>query len=366
MDSKDRQISLPFAVDRASRTDLPRQVTDGLRAAIKTGFFKSGDILPSVQELRKALGVSVRAPLEAIRCLADEGLVASRRHVGCVVLGRHEMSWKGHVLIIYPNITPVFYKSVIEMRVSDMLQRNGYLATRLMLGGGEKEGYDFSQLDLLLKQPTSFVLVLGDRPKIFRRLASAGVPYVGFMNTQRTTVGSVGYIHYDCHAADGELAECCLKRGVKTLVQVGAHKSLDFMDKAMFKRFGIRLETQKIVYRRNVEEGVGALVRASYKAFDGWKPEGEDRALFFIDDYIARGAMTAMIENGIRIGEDVLIGAHSNRGIDLVFGKDITRIEARPRTDAEKTFGAIHSYLNSGVFPEGVNAAPVFVQGETL
>ena len=276
------------------------------------------------------------------------------------------MSWKGHVLIIYPNITPVFYKSVIEMRVSDMLQRNGYLATRLMLGGGEKEGYDFSQLDLLLKQPTSFVLVLGDRPKIFRRLASAGVPYVGFMNTQRTTVGSVGYIHYDCHAADGELAECCLKRGVKTLVQVGAHKSLDFMDKAMFKRFGIRLETQKIVYRRNVEDGVGALVRASYKAFDGWKPEGEDRALFFIDDYIARGAMTAMIENGIRIGEDVLIGAHSNRGIDLVFGKDITRIEARPRTDAEKTFGAIHSYLNSGVFPEGVNAAPVFVQGETL
>ena len=112
---------LPFAIDRASRTDLSRQVTDGLRAAIRSGFFKPGDILPPVQAMRKALGVSVRAPLEAVRCLQDEGLVASRRHVGVIVLGSHEMSWKGHVLVIYPNVTPVFSKSVLEMRLSDRL-----------------------------------------------------------------------------------------------------------------------------------------------------------------------------------------------------------------------------------------------------
>ena len=276
------------------------------------------------------------------------------------------MSWKGHVLIIYPNITPVFYKSVIEMRVSDMLQRNGYLATRLMLVGGEKEGYDFSQFDLVLKQPISFVLVLGDRPKIFRRLALAGVPYVGFVNTLRTPAGAVGSIHYDRHATDGELADYCRKSGVKTLVQVGWYRSMDFMKRSAFSRFGIRLETRKIVCRRNVEEGVGALVRAAYKAFDGWRPTGNGHALFFIDDYIARGAMTAMIENGLRIGEDIRIGALSNKGIDLVFGKDITRIEANPRSDAAKTFNAIQSYLNTGTFPEGVTASPVFVPGETL
>ena len=357
---------LPFVVDKASRTDLPRQVADGLRAAIRTGFFKPGDILPTVQEMRRALGVSVRAPLDAIRRLADEGLVASRRHVGCVVLGRNEMSWKGHVLIIYPNVIPVFCKSVIEMGVSDRLLKKGFLVTRLMLGGSEKGGYDFSQLDFLLKQPISFVLVIGDRPKIFRHLARARIPYAGFVNTDRMPSGAVGAIHFNRHAVDAELAAHCRLRGVRTLVQVGTEYSGDFMDPEMFRKEKVRLETRKVKYAVDVRKGVGALVRATHGMFSAWRPGKRKEAFFFIDDYIARGAITALIENGIRIGEDVRVGALSNIGIDLVFARDITRLEFDARSYADKTFDAIISYLESGFFPEGVTAAPVFVPGETL
>ena len=361
-----RHDILPFAIDRASRADLPRQVADGLRMAIKTGVFKPGDVLPPVQVMRKALGVSVRAPLEAIRLLANEGLVASRRHVGCVVLGRNEMSWKGHVLIVYPNMVPVFYKSVIEMGVSDRLLRNGYLATRLMLVGDEKKGYDFSQLDLMLKQPTSFVLVLGDRPKIFRHLAKVGIPYAGFVNTYRLPTGAAGSIHFDRHAADADLARYCRMRGVGRLVQVGSAYSSDFMDPELFRKERVSLLTRKIEYVVDANIGVGALVRAARSVFASWHPGKRRAAVFFIDDYIARGAMTAMIENGVRVGDDVLVGTLSNVGIDVVYSKAVTRMEMNPAAHAVQVSEAVLSWLELGMFPAKVAVSSVFVPGDTL
>ena len=369
MTSKDYESSsplLPFGIDRASRVDFSRQVADGLRASIKAGFFKPGDVLPSVQEMRKALGVSVRAPLAAIRMLVDEGLVASRRHVGCVVLGKNEMSWKGHVLIVYPNITPVFYKSVIEMRMSDRLMRAGYLTTRLMLGGGEQAGYDFSQLALVLKQPISFVFVIGDRPKVFDFLAKSKVPYVGMPHARRAAPGAVGVVHLFRHAADGELAAHCRARGVKTLIQVGSEGSRDFMHSATFRKAGVRLLTRTRSRKSDVRAGVGALVRAAHDAFADWRQGRRDEALFFIDDYIARGAFTAMLENGFRLGDDVRAGTISNLGIDLVYGKDVTRLEYAIAEEADEIASAVIAFLETGAFPAGVAFAPKFILGETL
>lgn len=356
---------LPFRIDRASRIDLPRQVTDGLRSAIKTGFFKPGDVLPSVQEMRKFLGVSIRAPLSAIKTLKDEGLVASRRHVGCVVLGKHEMSWKGHVLVICPNTTPVFYKTVVDMHVSELLSENGYLTTRLMLKGSEEAGYDFSHLSLILKQPVSFVLVLGDRPKLFDFLAESGVPFAGFLHKCRLTRGMVGCIHYKRHASDSLLARHCREHGIRTLVQVGASGSLDFMDMKVFRREGVRLETLRVNYSRDDAPGVEKIMRAAYEMFDGWRPEN-GKAIFFIDDYIARGATTAMLENGIRLGEAVKVGSIVNKGIDLVFGRELARLEFDPKADGTLVANALLSYLENGVFPKRVAVFPCFKPGATM
>ena len=91
-----------------------------------------------------------------------------------------------------------------------------------------------------------------------------------------------------------------------------------------------------------------------------------DKALFFIDDYIARGAFTAMLENGFRLGDDVRAGAISNLGIDLVYGKDVTRLEFDPCAVAERIAEAVVAYLETGVFPSGVTASYRFVPGETL
>ena len=255
IDKKGQQeAKLPFEVDRASRTDLPRQVTDGLRAAIRSGFFKPGDILPPVQAMRKALGVSVRAPLEAVRRLQDEGLVASRRHVGVVVLGRNEMSWKGHVLVVYPNVTPVFYKTVLEMRLSDRLLDAGWLTTRIMLRGDEGKGYDLTQLSFALKQPLSLVFVLGDRPRLFKYLRASGIPFAGMPNGPGTIPGAVGGIRTDHHAADGEFAAYCASRGVATLTQYGLDASQSFLSAEAFTEKECALKQGKWSLRKTTKE----------------------------------------------------------------------------------------------------------------
>ena len=357
---------LPFEVDRASRIDLPRQVTDGLRAAIRSGFFKPGDILPPVQAMRKALGVSVRAPLEAVRCLQDEGLVASRRHVGVVVLGRNEMSWKGHVLVVYPNVTPVFYKTVLEMRLSDRLLDAGWLTTRIMLRGSEAKGYDLTQLAFALKQPLSFVFVLGDRPRLFKYLRASGIPFAGMPNGPEPVPGAVGGIRTDHHAADGDFAGYCASRGVVALTQYGLDASQSFLSAEAFTEKGVRLETREVNIAEDHGTGAGAIVRAAHEAFAGWRPRRAGVALYFADDYIARGAITAMLESGLRLGEDVRVAACSNVGIDLVYGHDITRLETDPAKDADAAASAIIDYLGSRRFAKGVSLAPRLVPGETL
>ena len=77
--------SVPFTIDRSQWGSLIDQMTDGLRRAIRTGFYRPGDKLPPVRELVAHFGVSNRVPVAAIKQLREEGLVETATRNGCVV-----------------------------------------------------------------------------------------------------------------------------------------------------------------------------------------------------------------------------------------------------------------------------------------
>lgn len=93
----------PFSVERNTQRSLSAQMADGLRSAILTGFYKEGEILPKVLEWAQMLGVSIRVPEAAMAKLVREGLVVTRRGVGCVVRPRASSIWRGHVLLVSPE-----------------------------------------------------------------------------------------------------------------------------------------------------------------------------------------------------------------------------------------------------------------------
>ena len=53
-------IEIPFCVGKFTGVSLTRQIADGIRSAIESGYYKAGQVLPTRKEFARALGVSER------------------------------------------------------------------------------------------------------------------------------------------------------------------------------------------------------------------------------------------------------------------------------------------------------------------
>ena len=93
----------PFIIDRKSTKNFPDQMTDGLRQAIVSGYYRPGERLPTIREFSKLLHVSIRAPLEAIDRLREENLVSSHPRHGITVVAKGDRVYKGHILFVSPD-----------------------------------------------------------------------------------------------------------------------------------------------------------------------------------------------------------------------------------------------------------------------
>ena len=73
---------IPFRIDRSRPHSLVQQMTDSLRDAIESGYYRQGEQLPTIHEWTRELDVSIRVPEGAIANLAKEGLVVTRPRKG--------------------------------------------------------------------------------------------------------------------------------------------------------------------------------------------------------------------------------------------------------------------------------------------
>ena len=125
-DKDDKPPAMPFQVDHKLDVDIPTQVTDGIRTAILTGFYKPGDILPKAMEFTRGLHVSLRAPLAAYRTLKKEGLISPRRRLGTVVVGPKADVFHGRVVIVNQGNNPDYFESVLNEVLTRRLNAAGY------------------------------------------------------------------------------------------------------------------------------------------------------------------------------------------------------------------------------------------------
>ena len=111
-----KKEDVPFRVERSAAGSLSKQMTDGLREAIVSGRYKSGDVLPTILEWSRLLGVSIRVPEAAVSALAKEGLITVRKGYGCIVNPRRQNVWNGRVLIVVPDGDHVYYHNGLVAR----------------------------------------------------------------------------------------------------------------------------------------------------------------------------------------------------------------------------------------------------------
>ena len=152
-------MSVPFTIGRSQWGSLVDQMTDGIRRAIRTGFYRPGDRLPSVRELVAHFGVSNRVPVAAIKALCEEGLVEASPRNGCVVRNARMPRWNGHVMCIVPS-GDFSYNMMMVERIRAAIFRANYLFTQVTVPRGKSGRLDMGVLDYHFRQSVDIAALL--------------------------------------------------------------------------------------------------------------------------------------------------------------------------------------------------------------
>ena len=348
--------AVPFAVNRSLRVDVSQQVTDGLRLAIQSGFYAPGAMVPTVREFARALGVSIRAPQAAFRTLTREGLLMPRRHVGTFVAAGVTDVFHGRVVVVDPDMSPIYFNTFIETRLCDRLAEAGYLPARVSVRGGaaprrgaRETGRGAPQFRLALQQKTSLAVLMGANPEGLARMAvEMGVPFAVVGERRPTTPLCVAFAYTALDSALPAVLDRLRSRGVRSVVQVSGRDEDFFATDAIREACG-EVENLKIC----VDAGgliQQLLVREAMKVFSRRYRRKEDLpdAFLFFDDYLARGALLALLSAGIRTGRDVLFITLANDGIIPVHPDPVDYILRDISADADAVADSILRYLETG------------------
>ena len=302
--------SIPFTIDRSQWGSLIDQMTDGLRRAIRTGFYRPGDKLPSVRELVAHFGVSNRVPVAAIKNLCEEGLVEAAPRNGCVVRHSRMPHWKGHVMCVVASGDFSYNIMMMVERVRTAIFGANYLFTQVTVPRGKSGRLDMGVLDYHFRQPVDIVILFDDDKGLCSRLTKANIPFVSIGGAcGGTCVGSFRY--------NQDFAAWCRECGVRRVVHVtkmaGHWKRLP----EVLADGGIEDEEWNLSPKRQGAGRLEILRDTAFRAFaerlsgdKDWLPD----AFLFTDDYLAAGAVAALLEAGVHFPRDVRIATLANCG----------------------------------------------------
>lgn len=357
----------PFGINRDVRRTLVDQITDGIRGAIRTGYYRPGERLPPMRVFEEAFGVSRIVTNAVMANLTAEGLIHPRRGAGAEVLNHGERIWKGFALVVFRDESGVFYMNVLGARIRDRLVRGGYLTSQVTVPNGVR-GRDFTLLDANLRQHVDLVILVFNDDEIESHLASAVVSYIVVGDGGGDTSTCVGTIRYRRSAAASALARQCAAAGVRSVIQATVAEFPQDDIGAAFAGSGIKVKTWKI--RRAVNTGHPFdFLKGAADAFERRISRGRDwlpDLIYFTDDHLATGALAVLPSHGIRIPEDVKVVSWANAGYGPVFRTSVARMEMDPLADGDVVASRAIEYLESRRRIDGAFLEPAYVEGATF
>ena len=101
---------------------ISETIADELAADLASGRWKTGERLPSVDELRARFGAGEYAVRRAIRRLADSGVISVKKHVGAVVTAKPLWSWKGRVAFIALGRMASYFQTMLSLGFAHQLE----------------------------------------------------------------------------------------------------------------------------------------------------------------------------------------------------------------------------------------------------
>ena len=361
---------IPFRIDRSRPHSLVRQMTDSLRDAIKSGYYRHGEQLPTIHEWTRALDVSIRVPEGAIANLAKEGFVVTRPRKGCMVLPQGRRTWRGHVLFV--RLVKSWGHFVREglLSAEEKLSREGYLVTMVVVRKDDRGIYDLGPLKNELRRSVRLAVVFGHQPKILECLADAKVPFVYAYIGVKTEPfkGSAAYLAFSRNAAFGAFVAHCVRAGVSHVCVVGKVKCYTPLG-SLLEKAGIRVSRIEVDAAFG-QERVENLERETCRAIDSlferhgfkWLPD----VIFVEDDYQATGALFSLLSHGVKLPDDVRFATTKNCGNGPAMSISLTCVEFNPVAAGEAVAQAAVNFLEGSEEKYDVASVSRYVIGDTF
>lgn len=325
---------LRCVLDRSSSRPYVRQLMDAIRDAIEMGYYRDGDILPSLEEMAEAANVSIIVPREAIARLAKDGLVVPRRGVGCIVRSPDAVC-RGHVLLVTSELVDNRYVASICATIRKQLVCEGYQVLQVSVVRDPYGKPDYGQLNVLLRSSVTLVVSFAASEGVRRYVLKSGVPVVFVDNgCSKLPSGSnvVGKLPWSRFSQLTEFVEHCVRFGVRHVTEVTADNCAPVAVSAL-NAAGVLAEVRHCSIVRSfagencVEPQMFKLMRALCRARKGHL---RNELFFFSDDIAARAALMAFLVEGVRIPEDVYFVSWCIRGFEPLSAVPLTRLESDP------------------------------------
>ena len=366
---KHYMCSLPFAVSRDVGVGLVDQMVAGVKDAIACGRYRIGDRLPSINEFARLLGVSRRVPKTALRLLADEGWIVAQPRKGCLASNPGVPVWKGRILLVSVNSEHALFASTLRLR--DALESNGYLVQITFVRCLEDGSFDLRSFKAALFG--AFDLACCQRPirEIAECLAESRIPYVLGCARPRPEYLPHDQFYRGCVCGDdGFVSDVAVALRKARIRRVAFVNFQDVFDRhaVRLRRCGFDVEVVRTPFdggfatARRVRDGAARHFAERYGA--GRMASLPD-VFFFMDDYVADGALCALARAGVRIPQDVKVVTLYNNEVGLAYQADFARVEY----DSCEAADAYAGYLLAILAGHRVAAPRIgfrFVQGDTL
>ena len=344
---------VPFEIDKASGKGLVELTVAGIRRAILDGAYAAGEVLPTQDEMAKALGVSIRVTREALAKLAEEGLVSARGRRGTVVLPAGTRKWKGRIVYLHsPYVGSYHFARFGETLVAE-LTTAGWLVTSVTapLPTGETD----KTVDAFVTahcRDADLILVRGCTDYAAHAVDACGVPWIALVDSADGDFKNYrGVAPSMMMNAVPEFVLHCRQAGVRRVVTMNLRPRPD-LEKEL-SGAGVAYESWIVAPYdlMSLESYTQSAMDAMLKRFAA----SELPDLFvFTDDYLARGALVALLALGIQVPQDVRVATLVNKGNAPVFPVSLTRFEIDPVRCGKAAARCVLSYLAEGHLPEDV------------
>ena len=362
---------VPFRIDRSRPRSLVGQMTDGLRDAIVTGYYKPGDVLPTIHEWTRMYEVSIRVPEGAIANLVKEGLVVTRPRHGCVVLGGGRQTWRGHVLLVRPVGSQCHYVTEQQVAAEQSLSMAGYLVTTVVVRLRPDLGFDLSGLQLELSRNVGFAVVFGNQEPSLDCLARSNTPFAFVDFGSNVSVGGRCAGHVETSFADAidEFVLHCVRAGARR-VAVVSKESDEYGVADKLAAAGMRV-TSVVVDAARGPTRVENLERESCRAIDRlfakygrrWIPD----VIFVEDDYQAIGVLFSLFAHGVKMPGDVCFATIKNYGSGPALPDlSLTCVEYDPAETGREVGNAVARHLEGGKFALSKSVSAKYMIGDSF